>query len=34
MRMLQPYSGNDLIKLASVGLELPLDALVFEDVDA
>lgn len=33
MWMLQPYSGNDLVKLASVELELPLDAVVFEDVD-
>jgi len=31
--VLRPYSGNDAVELASVGLSLPLDTVIFEDID-
>jgi len=31
--VLRPYSGNDVVELASVGLSVPLDTVIFEDID-
>lgn len=31
--ILHPYSGNDVVELASVGLSVALDTVIFEDVD-
>lgn len=31
--VLHPCSGNDIVELASVGLKLPLDTVIFEDID-
>jgi Uma2 family endonuclease len=31
--VLHPYSGNDVIELASVSFSLPLDTVIFEDID-
>ncbi len=31
--VLRPYSGNDVIELASVGLSVALDTVIFEDID-
>jgi len=30
---MRPYCGNDEVELASVGLSLHLDTVIFEDVD-
>ncbi|CAZ87456.1 conserved hypothetical protein [Thiomonas arsenitoxydans] len=31
--VLHPCSGNDIVELTSTGLKLPLDTVIFEDVD-
>jgi len=31
--VLRPYSGNDIVELASVSLNLPLNTVIFEDID-